>query len=60
LSNVPEYLLTSVHPRVRGDMFNTASDRSHENGSPPRARGHGAQRCRLGLEMRFTPACAGT
>ncbi len=50
----------TVHPRVRGDMFQKSVGFCSNSGSPPRARGHDNNRLNAKHWVRFTPACAGT
>ena len=48
-----------VHPRVRGERAGRNVEETPELGSSPRARGTAATLARLGLVLRFIPACAG-
>ena len=48
------------HPRVRGEQPSVRWKSSGYRGSPPRARGAGARRVRVGRRARITPACAGS
>ncbi len=52
--------VSSVHPRVRGDFSFAAAISPAALGSPPRARGLQVEPPDDLVEVRFTPACAGT
>src|SRR5690606_2356595 len=51
---------STVHPRVRGDLFASNASAGSNLGSPPRARGPQLLPAEAGAFVRFTPARAGT